>query len=160
MKKLLCLIVAIMMLEMALFDNICAQNIMRASFNYDRNGNRISQSIIIIRVDENNMYNDSITDSHDSTETLDDTGIDIIGGINMSIYPNPTCGTLILSTDTSQPSNHIIASLLSFNGNLLDEKNIISTKTEFDLTGFPSGIYFLITNCQNEKHVWKIIKKQ
>lgn len=140
MKRIICLIIAIT-INMMLSQNVCAQTT-GVSFTYDLNGNRTSRSIIVVKASENDRNNDSND------------------WINMSLYPNPTCGSLILSTDMTQQNNLIIATILSLNGNVIEEKTITRSVTEFDLTGYSIGVYFLIINYQNEKRVWKVIKTQ
>ena len=117
MKRILCLIAAIT-LEITLLQDACAQNT-RFSFTYDLNGNRTARSIIVLKSNENEIGNDAVADYYDSSENCEDAGIDTFDGINMSIYPNPTCGSIILSTDISQHNQPINASLLSLSGNLL-----------------------------------------
>ena len=158
MKRILCLIAAIT-LEITLLQDACAQNT-RFSFTYDLNGNRTARSIIVLKSNENEIGNDAVADYYDSSENCEDAGIDTFDGINMSIYPNPTCGSIILSTDISQHNQPINASLLSLSGNLLENKTITVSETEFNLNGYSPGVYFLVINCQNENHVWKVIKTQ
>lgn len=154
-KKLLFVIIL-----WGLLSNLHAQSNNRVSFAYDRNGNRVSSSIVIIRTDENAISNDTIGEYYDPTEDLADTGTDTFDDLKMSIYPNPTCGSLTISTEPADQNNTIHASLLAFNGDVIEEKTITAPETEFDLAGHPAGVYFLITSSGGEKHFWKIIKKQ
>lgn len=156
MKRFL-LVTLLIAMHMFAIHNTYAQSNARVSFIYDSNGNRTDLVVVIMRVDENAIMNDSIGDG-DITEQYTDNGLDTISGIIVSIYPNPTFGHIVVSADLYEDSYPIRISLLSFDGTLLDEKTLSSSKTEFDFTGFSAGVYFLIVNSQEEKHVWKIIK--
>lgn len=156
MKRILSLIILLSLLAVCA-KHSCAQNNMRVSLTYDDNGNRTYLTAYLIRVDENAMFNDSLGDAF--SERYTDIGLDTINGINISIYPNPTCGSLVVSADSHDDSSPMNMSLLSFGGKLLDEHTSTMGNTEFDLTDYTAGVYFLVINYNGEKHVWKIIKK-
>ena len=119
-------------------------------FDYDDNGNRTSVNYIITQVDENekNILSEELSPSDISS-----------GDINLSIYPNPTTGYLILTFEYDEGNQDMMARLFSAQGNLIEEKKIVSDHTEFDLTQAPAGVYFLYIERTGEKQLWKIIKQ-
>lgn len=79
--------------------------------------------------------------------------------LSISAYPNPTANNLILSIDKIEISN-LSYQLYSFNGELLLDKKIESTKTTIDLSNFVSASYFIkVIQDSNEIKTFKIIKK-
>lgn len=118
-------------------------------FTYDENGNRTAMEYVVARVYENVLTNDST-----KTDVLDDMAI-----LNISVYPNPTSGYLVLSANTHDVATEINARLFSFQGCLIEEKTITAKCTEFNLTGSPAGVYFLSIYYNDKKQIWKIIKK-
>lgn len=156
MKKLL-FIMLVLMTQAITIQEACAQFTHQVLLSYDANGNRTTRNVVLIRVDEETFANDSIGNSSND-EHYTDNGLDTINDISISIYPNPTYGLLMVSANLDDNSAPINMSLLSFGGKLIDEKTMTSRTTEFDLTSLPSGVYFLILNGKEERHVWKIIK--
>lgn len=148
MKRLLFLI--IILLLGACIKNLHAQINATVVFNYDVNGNRTSLNYIITRVEEN-------TESADE-EDLSTNG-DTFGDITISVYPNPTSGILVLSSNSQNQTQDIDVKLMSLQGNIVDERWIADGNTEFNLTNYPPGIYFLSISHDGERQIWKIIKK-
>lgn len=146
----------LVILQAFIAHNIHAQTNKRAVFTYDNNGNRTALNVVMIRVDEEAILNDSIYDRN-SSENYTDKGLDTIDCANISIYPNPTCGYLTLTADLHDNTT-INVSMLSFGGKLIDHKTMTGQNVEFDMTNLSNGVYFLIIDYQEEKHVWKIIK--
>jgi photosystem II stability/assembly factor-like uncharacterized protein len=73
------------------------------------------------------------------------------------LFPNPTLD--IVSIESSE--NDIIK-LISFydnNGKLMSVKKGNLTKMEFDLSRYPSGIYYVALNTENGKSIRKLVKK-
>ena len=132
--------------------NICAQNSATVAYNYDTNGNRISVNYILARVDNTDMVNDT---EFDVLETSND-GLDYV----ISVYPNPTSGYLVLSSSGSYDNiGTIHIKLYSMQGNTIEERDLMPGCIEFDLSCYPAGLYFLSVVCNDERDLWKIVKK-
>jgi hypothetical protein len=56
------------------------------------------------------------------------------------IYPNPTTGHLAVESALSNTTELILTNVL---GQLLESQKPASNRTEFDLSNYPSGIYFI-----------------
>ena len=147
----------VVIIQTIIIQNTIGQSNSRITFTYDSNGNRTAFNVAMIRVDEDAIRNDSIFDSNLSGSSVENYQ-DIINGINISLYPNPTCGSLMLSTNTNENYIPIDISLLSFGGNIIDKKTLTGQNIEIDMTGCSPGVYFVVIHSQGEKHVWKIIK--
>jgi len=129
-------------------------------FDYDFNGNRTSMYYIFMRVDENELPIDDTTAFSRNTLSEELSSHDNFNGdINLSIYPNPTTGHLVLASDTDHSDQVIVARLVSSQGQLIEERRLVSNQTEFDLTQVPAGIYILYIEHTGEKQLWKIIKQ-
>lgn len=129
-------------------------------FNYDHNGNRTSMYYIFTRVDENDLPKDTTAFYRNIlSDELSPNDISDGYNMNLSIYPNPTTGHLVLASDTDSSNQVIIAKLISAQGNLIEERRLVSNHTEFDLTQAPAGVYFLYIERMGEKQLWKIIKQ-
>ncbi len=120
-----------------------AQNNPIVVFYYDDNGNRTGLDYTVIRIDDI----ESIKDANDIFDEI------------MSVYPNPTTGYLVLTSTINSNESYLVSRLISVQGKLIVEKRLISEHTEFDLTQLSAGIYFLSVECDEEKHMWKIIKQ-
>lgn len=129
-------------------------------FNYDHNGNRTSMYYIFTRVDENDLPKDTTAFYRNIlSDELSPNDISDGYNMNLSIYPNPTTGHLVLASDTDSSNQVIIARLVSAQGKLIEERRLVSNQTEFDLTQEPAGVYFLYIERTGEKQLWKIIKQ-
>lgn len=118
-------------------------------FGYDDDGNRTFVSYIIERIDEN----DSVQDNR-SFNDLENTETQ-----NISVYPNPTNGYLMLSYDSFNDKEAVYVKLYSMQGMVLDERVMTSNCLEFNLLEYPAGIYFLSVSYDDNNYLWKIVKK-
>lgn len=146
MKKIALFVVAL--LQLLCIADATAQMNPNVVFNYDDNGNRTSVNYIMVRVDESDLSDDLLSDVSNTSSS-----------INVSIYPNPTTGYIALTADNNNSSQTIIAKLISAQGNTIEDKKIVQYGTEFDLSQLPSGLYFIYLESDDEKQLWKIIKR-
>lgn len=84
---------------------------------------------------------------------------DVKGGLNFTIYPNPTTETLSISHPTSGSNNHI--KIYSLEGkNLLERKLTTgSVSTALDVSSLNSGTYLVVFEGDKEQSALKFIKK-
>lgn len=111
--------------------------------SYDAAGNRIKREIVLSRSIENT--------EKPLSETLSEKQI--------KIYPNPTDGILKTEISGWETTDKCIFTLYSLKGSLIQEISVNSSTTEIDLSGESNGIYLLNIELNNNKSVWKIIKK-
>ena len=138
-------VLIVVLLELTI--KMTAQMTSSVVFSYDDDGNRTSVEYVIIRFQEN------------TTDELSSDNMDEIGNVDISIYPNPTTGFIVLSVDSDDYTQIFNAKLMSFDGTTIAEKKVANNREEFNLTQVPAGIYFLSTDYNGEKQLWKIIKR-
>lgn len=75
---------------------------------------------------------------------------------NFSIYPNPFNNKFTINTNSTEHYNLIITNTL---GQVILNKKIIEQIIEFDLSTYPSGIYFVTVSEGDNRKVLKLIKE-
>ena len=128
-----------------------AQSYGEVTFGYDANGNRISRTIILGKIIEDGK-------NVEAEKGLETIVTDQIGGVEFSIYPNPTRGRFLVEVGDSGNSIPLQVILYTPQGDVLIEKTIDVCLEEFDLSDYPAGIYMLHLMAGDETHVWKIVK--
>lgn len=79
----------------------------------------------------------------------------------MSLYPNPTQGLLILRiTDNEIQGTRWTMSLYDVDGRVIKNQVILSNETIIDMSGLSSQVYFLRINNDLKVKTFKIIKKE
>ena len=75
------------------------------------------------------------------------------------ISPNPTNGFVNISSNCSE--SFIDYNISNINGILLIQSTIENNvnNLQFDFSPYPSGVYFLTINCNNQQQTYKIIKE-
>lgn len=132
--------------------HVFGQNPVNVNFNYDDNGNRIFKEIVITQViDKGNVQE---TKSPFLTSALD-----TMNTLEISIYPNPTNNKVIVATKGMESSQTLKAVLLSMTGEVLEERIIADTRESFDLSEKASGVYLIELYINQEKQIWKVIKR-
>lgn len=129
-----------------------AQNAI-VNFGYDANGNRISRTLTVAKVEENGK-------SGDTTTTLDFISEEtkVFGGVTVSIYPNPTHDKLTVSIQGLR-ENHVKACLIAPTGAILIQQELCEGIHDLDLSILPSGMYMLQLSASNMTQIRKIIKE-
>ncbi len=78
--------------------------------------------------------------------------------MNVSLYPNPTDGELMLDFST-MPANNTTVTVIDFSGKVVFTTTVTNQKQRLDLSNLPTGNYIVkIKNDENERH-FKVIKK-
>lgn len=128
-----------------------------ASFSYDASGNRANRTMQTIELglptksgSKNNSEEKEVKEEEYAFQKLADG--------NVRIYPNPTQGELKVSLEGFETTEGISLMLYNIQGQLIENKEIVSNLSELDLTSQASGIYFLKLVRGNEKLDYKIIK--
>lgn len=109
-------------------------------FNYDANGNRISRSLLITRMNEG---------SQPTAQQL--------SGIIYDIFPNPTDGTFSLHIGEGLEQQWQ-ALLFSPSGILLEKQDISTGSHNFNLSDKACGTYLLQLTNGEEQQTWKVVK--
>ena len=88
------------------------------------------------------------------------TGLEEAKGINLlvSAYPNPTNDFLTLKIEDDVQTQYI-ASLYDINGKLLQNKKLVGSETQIDMSNYVPSTYFVkVISGSKEVKVFKIIK--
>jgi len=123
----------------------------RVRFIYDADGNRTSTSLLFEKVEDEN---DKGGDLENALETASDT----IGGMQISMYPNPAKDKVILSV-TGTDTYSCEATLMTSSGVVIERRTVSSVTTEFDMSRLASGFYLISLVSGDERHIWKIVKR-
>ncbi|MCD4833807.1 MAG: T9SS type A sorting domain-containing protein [Bacteroidales bacterium] len=83
------------------------------------------------------------------------TGIDDVLGNNLSIYPNPTNGIIIISIENLDSEMNLV--ITDITGKTIINKILQNTNTEIDLSNYAKGIYFIQLYNNNEVTTRKIV---
>ena len=135
------LLVAVMMLLSS--SQLLAQSI---HYGYDQAGNRISREIIF--PSKSPALAKKMLSHYSET----------ISGKTLRIYPNPTRGLLKVELSGLGDDDSCDVRLYNTSGQQLFSSANPSTAT-IDITSQPQGVYYLNIVINDEKTVWKIIKK-
>lgn len=83
-------------------------------------------------------------------------------GLQNSVFPNPNTGpfTLYYSIDSISPVEITMCSILGQQMNMWrGEKKAGNHRLEFDITGYPAGIYLVAIKTRNRYNIYKILKR-
>ena len=115
-------------------------------YGYDQAGNRISREIVF------SSKSPAIKKAKTSHYS------EMISGKTLRIYPNPTRGLLKVEVSGLGADDSCDISLFNTSGQQLFSTDKSSSAT-VNITSQPVGIYYLNVVINDEKTVWKIIKK-
>lgn len=136
-----------------IFPTCLAQNV-AVSFAYDESGNRISRSIVIAKVEQNNKSATSEEFAEDSSLVADNAD-----KIRIAVYPNPTDDRFTVALSEPDGKVYHIA-LYNTTGVLMEERRVRAhSNLEFDLKGKPSGTYLLHIVSDGMSQTWKVVKR-
>jgi len=136
-------------------------------YTYDNAGNRISRTVISMR-----LRKDTSQDSTKTKDSLltkkqftDSTALfsENAGNINVSVYPNPTKGLLNLEIENTETPNERISaeySIINENGNIIFNKKYLGKLQAIDFTMYSAGIYYLKIKNEKINKTIKIVKSE
>lgn len=132
------------------------RTLVTVSFGYDACGNRTSRAILFSKgePDAPSRGGTPIGDTGQWQASLSD----LFGGVETSLFPNPTEGGFILSIAGEIPQG-VKAVLCTMDGKVVEERTVSNATEEFDLGGKPAGIYLLRLVSDREAKVWKVVKR-
>lgn len=122
-------------------------------FGYDANGNRVSRTLSLRKVEENGKRADTVAMPATTVETTD-----TFGKGTLTLYPNPTHGKLTVSLQ-GMGATAATAVLVTTAGGIVQRRELTEGSHDFDLSGLPPGVYLLHLTATEVSQTWKIIKQ-
>ncbi len=141
MKTKYFLIFPVLLLSCLFCKDLSAQRCL--VFYYDSDGNRV-QRFVTDNCEDNREYDEIQEFEIDKDE-------------NLTVYPNPTKGTFIITLPDNDISLSSTCVLYGINGVKLFECNICGKET-IDISEFPSGVYLLRVTNEVEVYTDVILK--
>ncbi len=127
-------------------------------YGYDRAGNRISRSVVVLK--SSLQYADSLSEQTEE-EQMEKKGIseDLLT-CKVTVYPNPTQGEVFVSISRGEEDAVSEISVFTDSGQfLVNLKTTGNTTLPVDLSSYPSGIYLIDFQQGKNKSFYKIIKQ-
>lgn len=118
----------------------------QVTYAYDKAGNRIARIITLTR---SNTVNDSVLPPQS----------EMLGEMEIKIYPNPTRGQLRVEIGGLPENAEGSVAVYSMSGKLMYNQAVRSAFTEIDISGRPAGTYILKIVAAGKVTTWKIVKE-
>jgi hypothetical protein len=146
-------------------------NAQTVSYTYDASGNRTHRTIImpLLTPPPQDSTENAIEDpefpvasvqneiTENSEETHQEIYTDILAGTQIAIYPNPTRGQLVVTSNGLQVTGveifDVMGKLQKAEGAKAEGKFVM------DISALPAGTYMMRIMIDNEAVSWKIIKQ-
>jgi hypothetical protein len=145
------IVMAAIALAVFITKNSRCQNV---EFTYDASGNRISQQVVYLKTVE--------SDPQDSTSQFRKPEIpepSCIGGLAFRVFPNPTPGSLTVTTEGDASAQRITMTVSTLSGGVIWQCELPAREQPVDLSPFENGVYILSVRVDQESKTWKIIKQ-
>ncbi len=136
------------LLSFAMTGKVQCQNIV--SYAYDNAGNRISRKIVLLNSNPTHVKKDTIMPAPVE---------DQLGARKITVYPNPTKGTLAVEITGGNEKDEIRIVLISAQGIQLQTLKADTGTTPVDMLHYPSGWYILRIKAGDKVTEFKIIKQ-
>ena len=117
-------------------------------YQYDSSGNIISRKVI-------NMTRSAASDENEVMKVQED----ILDGISIKVYPNPTKGILNISIPDCSVNDRSRILLFDLSGRMLMNRAATEENTVLDISSFNRGIYIMKIQAGEKFSDWKIIKE-
>lgn len=129
--------------------NICFNGLSQTNYqyqySYDPTGNRIQRIMLPNRIAS--AGNDSLPIAKS-----------VINGKQVSIYPNPTNGTVTVQIKAEGPITEAKAEVYDLQGRMVFAKEKLTEFTSIDITTQPAGNYLLRIWVEGKRREWMVVK--
>lgn len=134
---------------------VFAQQALPRQYEYDSAGNRVLRKVIQLR----SAIGDTtlVTQEMGKAQQQNDFFSDNIGDFAVTVYPNPTSGTITVQFERSVTDGQYKISSLA--GHILQESTFSSSSIKIDLSSYPTGIYLLNVKMDGIAETWKIMRR-
>jgi hypothetical protein len=150
--------ITVFALTMILVLQLFSQTVSHISFTYDDAGNRLTRQVIYLKTSEVEdvaaTYQTAFGQLMDSVEYKG-----TLGSLEISIFPNPTKGSLTIAMAGAQETGPATLVLFSLKGEVILQQEIRQPSTTLDLSGHPPGTYLLQITTAAGRETWKVVKE-
>jgi hypothetical protein len=129
------------------------------SYSYDNAGNRIKRMVIVIPNQSGASIFDPQTQSLSKAAQTDKKVNDELSGSEITIYPNPTRGEIVIRISPITPEMEGILEVYSLDGKLILALSQFQEYNLVDLTNVVPGNYILKLSIANKEKSYMIVKK-
>jgi len=138
--------------------NAFSQTVSHISFTYDATGNRTTREVIYLKTSE--VEDADATKQSAFGQAADSVEFKVIlHGQEVSIFPNPTKGSLTITIAGAEETGPATLALFSISGELVLKQQIRQPNTTLDLSGHPPGTYLLQISTAAGRETWKVVKE-
>ena len=137
---------------------VFSQTVDYVEFDYDSAGNRTTREVIYLKttaIEDTEATNQNVFGQ--VTDSVEFKGI--LHGQEVSIFPNPTKGSLTIAIAGEQETGPATLALFSISGELVLKQQIRQPNTTLDLSGHPPGNYLLQISTAAGSETWKVVKE-
>lgn len=120
-------------------------------FSYDASGNRSSRWIELTELKQGET--DTAIILPKDFEVLQSEKL-----TEVKVFPNPVNQELYIQSNF-MPESGLMATLSDGNGKIVLQVRLVQSSETLQLGNLSPGLYFLKLECQNERRVWKVVKK-
>ena len=95
----------------------------------------------------------------DTTNCVTVSGLSVsdVSAYDLTLYPNPTSGTFVISQDQAATLNVSIENMI---GERVQEHTMTGTQSQFDISDLASGVYLVSVSDEKQVlHVFKVVKQ-
>ena len=129
------------------------------SFTYDAAGNRLTRSLTILKITNNNTSENNDHFKLSAQTTLSVNEPITINDLLVSISPNPNGGKFEVKIDNFSPNTIVDIYLHSIEGKLVYENNKAKSVNSINISTRENGTYILTVLVNGTKETWKVIKQ-
>lgn len=138
---------------LCLFKFATCQDPIEFEYEHDAAGNRTCRSILVLK------SSGAEVQENDTTSIKDVYYTDLIGMLNLQIYPNPIQDKINIKIMNYNDYINGIYNIYSAAGKLLHKGTIQSATKEYDMSPFSKGIYYMEIIINGVEKTYKIIKQ-
>jgi hypothetical protein len=143
---------------MIAYASLFSQTVDYVEFDYDAAGNRTTREVIYLKssvVDDPQAHHE--TGFQPAVDSVEFKGK--LGNREISIYPNPTKGSLTIAIAGEEEACPATLALFSLTGEVILRHQIRQPSTTLDLSGHPPGTYLLQITTAAGRETCKVVKE-